>query len=273
MVSFAQSAPSTPWTAGGFFLPSPSFPSPAPIPYTWITPDERLNCFEIRPPSEQEPYTEEDALVEQYLNQHCLEGHFEDGRFVQTSTSPVRLMQKENIPPEELERFKQELIQNGLGTEIDWRRVESDLGGMNVNFDNVQRFEQKADYLASRYALLKDRIQTQFTGDGQEAEFRQSQWESVFPKQMRPPYPPMISSALRHMLVKWVHKSSTGNLCEIDSDTGILFLGLRLLKLPFLSSVPTPCSPAPVGTGAPAAPAGPLWACPPSPAWRRPAAQ
>ena len=43
---------------------------------------------------------------------------------------------------------------------------------MGIRFDNVERLEQKADFLASRYAVLKDRIQNQFTGEKQESELQ-----------------------------------------------------------------------------------------------------
>ena len=43
---------------------------------------------------------------------------------------------------------------------------------MDLRFDNAQRFETKVDYLASRYAVLKDRIQTQYTGNKLEQEMQ-----------------------------------------------------------------------------------------------------
>ena len=41
---------------------------------------------------------------------------------------------------------------------------------MDIRFGNVERLETKADYIASRYAVLKDRIQTQYAGDEQKAQ-------------------------------------------------------------------------------------------------------
>lgn len=142
----------------------------APISYTNAAPDERLQK-ELLPPSEQVSYTEEDALINQYMKQSRIDGYFDGNTFVRTSSEPVKLFLKEDIAKDDLENFRNELITNGLGTEIDWRGVQSDFD-MNVSFDNVERFEQKADYLASRYAVLKDRIQTQFTGDKQETELQ-----------------------------------------------------------------------------------------------------
>lgn len=130
------------------------------------------NAYEILPPSEQSSYSEEDALINQYMKQYRIEGYFEDDKFTLTSSEPVRLILKENISKEDLDSFKNELIEKGLGTEIDWIGVRDDLASMNVGFDNIERFEQKADYLASRYAILKDRIQTQFTGDKQQTELK-----------------------------------------------------------------------------------------------------
>ena len=107
--------------------------------YTKVAPDSRLQA-ELLPPSEQASYTEEDALINQYMKQFRVDAYIYG--------------------------------EKGLGEDIDWRGVESDFLQIGVNFGNIERFEQKADYLASRYAVLKDRIQTQFTGDKQDAELQ-----------------------------------------------------------------------------------------------------
>lgn len=139
--------------------------------YTWATPDSRLQA-ELLPPSEQAAYTEEDALINQYMKQSRIDGHFDGDTFVRASSEPVKLILKDNISKADLEKFSGELAENGLGDEIDWRGVEGDFVQIGVGFDNIERFEQKADYLASRYAVLKDRIQTQFTGERQETELQ-----------------------------------------------------------------------------------------------------
>ena len=141
------------------------------IPYTWVTPDSRLQK-ELLPPSEQPSYTEEDALINQYMKQSRIDGYFSGDTFVRTSSEPVKLILKDNITKEDLEKFQSELVEQGLGTEIDWRGVKGDLVQIGVGFDNIERFEQKIDYLASRYAVLKDRIQSQFVGDKQESELQ-----------------------------------------------------------------------------------------------------
>lgn len=144
----------------------------APVPYTWMEPDESLKK-EILPPSERAGYTEEDALVKQYMKQYRIDGPiYVDERSVQNFAEPLRLVLPDQIPKEDLETLRKELDENGLGTEIDWRGVESDFVQIGVGFGNVERFEQKADYVASRYAVLRDRIQSQFTGDKQESEMQ-----------------------------------------------------------------------------------------------------
>ena len=139
--------------------------------YTRVAPDSRLQA-ELLPPSERASYTEEDALLNQYMKQFRVDAYiFGDGS-ENASSEPLKLIIKDEISKEDLEKFRSELAEKGLGEEIDWRGVESDLLQIGVGFDNIERFEQKADYLASRYAVLKDRIQTQFTGDKQEAELQ-----------------------------------------------------------------------------------------------------
>ncbi len=141
------------------------------ISYTQAAPDSRLQK-ELLPPSEQASYTEEDALINQYMKQSRIDGYFDGDTFVRTSSEPVKLILKDSITKEDLEKFQSKLAGQGLGTEIDWRGVKGDLVQIGVGFDNIERFEQKADYLASRYAVLKDRIQSQYTGGQQEAELQ-----------------------------------------------------------------------------------------------------
>lgn len=143
-----------------------------PVPYTQLEPDESLKR-ELLPPSERAGYTEEDALVKQYMKQYRIEGHiYVDERSVHNSSEPLRLILPDQIAREDLERLRSELDENGLGTEIDWRGVESDFVQIGIGFGNVERFEQKADYVASRYAVLKDRIESQFTGEKKESEMQ-----------------------------------------------------------------------------------------------------
>ena len=82
----------------------------------------------------------------------------------------MRLCAPGMVSDEKLENFRKELNENGLGEDIDWRGVIEDFSSMDIRFGNVERLETKADYIASRYAVLKDRIQTQYAGDEQKAQ-------------------------------------------------------------------------------------------------------
>ena len=139
--------------------------------YTRVAPDSRLQA-ELLPPSERASYTEEDALLNQYMKQFRVDGYFDGDTFVRTSSEPVKLILKSDISKADLEKFRGELAEKGLDADIDWQGVKEDFVQIGVGFDNIERFEQKADYLASRYAVLKDRIQNQFTGEQQEAELQ-----------------------------------------------------------------------------------------------------
>ena len=159
-------------TRSGIYKPSSGQMQAMGSPsYTWAAPDSRLQT-ELLPPSEQSSYTEEDALINQYMKQSRIDGYFDGDTFVRTSSEPVKLILKDDIAKADLEKFRGELAEKGLGADIDWRGVQEDFVQIGVGFDNIERFEQKADYLASRYAVLKDRIQTQYTGEQQEAELQ-----------------------------------------------------------------------------------------------------
>lgn len=144
----------------------------APIGYTYVVPDEGLRTNEIIPPSERTSYTEKDALLDQYMKQFRIDGRIEGDKFVWDSSKPAGICLASQVSEAELERFRQELNEKGLGDEIDWRGVESDFVQMNVGFDNIERLETKADFLASRYAILKDRIGKQYTGDEQKRQMQ-----------------------------------------------------------------------------------------------------
>ncbi|MDR2024183.1 MAG: hypothetical protein LBQ71_13305 [Hungatella sp.] len=139
------------------------------IKYIQLAPDERLKA-EILPASEQTSYTECDALLNQYLKQFHIDGHIEGDQFVRYSDEPVKLILADQVSDTDLENFRQQLNENGLGEDIDWCGVKEDLWNISVGFDNAERLEIKANYLASRYAVLKDLIQNQYISDKQTAE-------------------------------------------------------------------------------------------------------
>lgn len=128
--------------------------------------ESNLNlAADLRPASEKEQYTEEDALMNQYMKQYRLDFIKDGDNFVLDTSKPVKLMLEGQVSQESLDAFRTQLENNGLGDEIDWRGVQEDFIHMDIRFDNAESFETKVDYLASRYAVLQDRIQTQYTGE------------------------------------------------------------------------------------------------------------
>ncbi len=135
--------------------------------------ESNLNqAAELRPASEKEEYTEEDALLKQYMKQYRLDFVKDGDNWVLDSSKLVKLMLESQVSQESLDDFRTKLENNGLGDEIDWRGVQEDFIHMDIRFDNAESFETKADYLASRYAVLKDRIQNQYTNEKFEQEMQ-----------------------------------------------------------------------------------------------------
>lgn len=135
--------------------------------------ESNLNlAADLRPASENEQYTEEDALMNQYMKQYRLDFIKIGDSFELDPSQPIKLMTEGQVSQESLDAFRTQLEKNGLGDDIDWRGVQEDFLHMDIRFDNAKRFETKVDYLASRYAVLKDRIQTQYTGEKLEQEMQ-----------------------------------------------------------------------------------------------------
>ncbi len=125
---------------------------------------------EILPPSKRE-YTEKDALMYQYVKQHATSLTLEkDG-----IDAPRLFMGIGNIAEEELENFRQELVKNGVDAEIDWWQVHCDFSWNDITADDVSRMEQQIDYFCSRYVVLKNRIENQFSGEEKEKNLQKLQ--------------------------------------------------------------------------------------------------
>jgi len=122
----------------------------------------------IQPPSEKSNYSEYDALMNQYMKQYRADIKIEmtGDSLTLSGDKTLRLILPGMISDDELENFRAELVQNGLGQEIDWRGVENDFVAMGISKENTAWLDKKADYLTSRYAVLKKRIQEQYSGSG-----------------------------------------------------------------------------------------------------------
>lgn len=113
-------------------------------------------------------YTEEEALWNQYMKQYRDSLKIVDGKLVVNGDPRNALLGK--VSGEELEQYRLKLEQEGIGDDIDWWGVESDFKKMDVNFDNAGYLNTKIDYIASRYAVLKDRIEKNYSGDEKEQQ-------------------------------------------------------------------------------------------------------
>lgn len=127
---------------------------------------------ELLPPAERQ-YTEKDALLNQYGKQFQFDLRLikdENGEYTGSVGDGGCLFSPDMVHEDELEAFRQKLVGEGLGSEIDWDGVKSDLYLNSVGFGNAQRLGMKADYLASRYAVLEARIEADYAGDEKEKQ-------------------------------------------------------------------------------------------------------
>lgn len=136
------------------------------------SPLDQMEITKIRPASEKS-YTEQDALMNQYMKQYRIEYESGEDGSLQIRDESVKLVLPEMVSEEELESFRQELCAKGLGDDIDWWGVEQDFIQMRAGFyemADADTMGQKVDYLASRYAVLKERIQTRYTDETERNE-------------------------------------------------------------------------------------------------------
>lgn len=127
---------------------------------------------ELLPPAERQ-YTEKDALLNQYGKQFHFDLRLikgENGEYTSSVGDGGCLFSPDMVLADDLEAFRQKLVEEGLGSEIDWDGVKSDLYLNHLGFGNAQRLGMKADYLVSRYAVLEARIEADYSGDEKEKQ-------------------------------------------------------------------------------------------------------
>lgn len=113
-------------------------------------------------------YTKDDALWNQYRKQYRDSLKITDGK-LEVHGDP-RSVLLGTVSEKELESFRQKVEKEGLGDEIDWRGLESDFAHMDIGFENAGYLNKKVDYIASRYAVLKDRIENSYAGEEREQQ-------------------------------------------------------------------------------------------------------
>lgn len=117
-------------------------------------------------------YTEDEALWNQYMKPYREALKIVDDQLVVNADirhlAPYILTK--TIPSEELESFQRKLEQEGIGDEIDWWGVKYDFQDMDINFRNAGYLNTRIDYIASRCAVLKDRIERNYFGEEKEQQ-------------------------------------------------------------------------------------------------------
>lgn len=163
-----------------------------PIPYSKIedvNPEMVLNLNKtFSGLQEQYNYSEEDALMYRYYQKNCYQywGFTSDKYVIDSSATEEEIKNytmkiievginqssraelKETITKEELENFRKELVENGVSDDIDWWEIRSDRVSMQIGAGGAAELENYMDYMCARYAVLKDRIETQYTGEEKE---------------------------------------------------------------------------------------------------------
>lgn len=96
------------------------------------------------------PYTKEAAVEHQYL-----------ASFGSVSLSDILSGKAQMKLPDpsraNLEKYSEKLEVKGLGSGIDWNAVQ-DIDLVGISADETEKIGDKIDYIASRYAVLKDRV-------------------------------------------------------------------------------------------------------------------
>lgn len=122
-----------------------------------MQPDAQLS-MKIGVSSEQS-YTKEDAVKYRYNRQFDLYlPNIVTGEQASISCSNVASLGT-------LEEFQKKLETEGLGEDINWSGVSFDFSTVSVDMDVADRVSDKVNYIASRYAVLKDRVDTNYSGD------------------------------------------------------------------------------------------------------------
>lgn len=118
----------------------------------------------------EKDYTEGDALWRQYVKDkgYRLHAYIDENGDVQ-SEGTVRLILRSNVSDEELEAFRKELVEKGLDDAIDWYGVKEDLSA-SIDLSDDQNVDMIVDNISARYAVLKDKIMSQFSGTEQEEQ-------------------------------------------------------------------------------------------------------
>lgn len=116
--------------------------------------------------SSETTYTKEDAVIYQYNRQYDINSTIDE---LASGKAEIKGLGLPNLEDNDtflkaVETFRQNLEKNGLGNEINWNSVQYDFSSTDVELNTVDQFSNKADYIASRYTVLQDRIKADYSG-------------------------------------------------------------------------------------------------------------
>ena len=116
--------------------------------------------------SSETTYTKEDAANYQYSRQFDINATIDDLISGKAEIKGLGLPYSEDNDAylKAIETFRQGLEKTGLGDEINWNSVSFDFSTTDVELDTIDLIRDKTDYIASRYAVLQDRIHTSYSG-------------------------------------------------------------------------------------------------------------
>ncbi|WP_143320168.1 hypothetical protein [Clostridium sp. HBUAS56010] len=126
--------------------------------------DSRLSKS-IGVPSE-DTYTKEDAVIYQYNRHFDIKYTIDELASGKGKVIEVGLPNSKNNDSflKAIETFRNKLEKKGLGDEINWKSIEYDFSSVGIYLNTVDQFSNKADYIASRYAVMQDRIHGNYSG-------------------------------------------------------------------------------------------------------------
>lgn len=116
-----------------------------------------------------EQYTKEDAVRTQYFRQYDLTDLHVTIADIQNGYD-VSQIHLPSLKQEDIDAYGKKLEAEGLGKDIDWNGVKADFRSVAGADMRTDQFDLQVDYVASRYAVLKSRIENDYTGEDQKAQ-------------------------------------------------------------------------------------------------------
>lgn len=121
-----------------------------------------MNLKELSLDPSDNTYTKKEAVEHQYL-----------ASFGSVSLDDLihgkATLKLPSLSKDSLETYEKSLETNGLGGDINWDTI-NDIGLVSIDGSETNEIGNKIDYIASRYAVLKGRINTAYSGEEQKKQ-------------------------------------------------------------------------------------------------------